>query len=128
VFPVRYELGFYIQEDDTFHSHRRENLRSYIALTGWALKRRRNVSPVKYKLGFISQKTAVFIVTAVKTSNLTLTCRLHNIAKKEQPKVRSQAGTSYFSSKAFRPRSGPTKTPIHYLPRTFSPVGKATGA
>jgi hypothetical protein len=29
------------------------------------------VSPVKYELGFISQKTAFFIVTAVNTSNLT---------------------------------------------------------
>jgi hypothetical protein len=28
------------------------------------------MSPVKYELGFISQKTAFFIVTAVKTSNL----------------------------------------------------------
>jgi hypothetical protein len=26
---VRYELGFYILEDDILHSHRRENLRSY---------------------------------------------------------------------------------------------------
>jgi hypothetical protein len=30
-----------------------------------------NVSPVKYELGFISQKTTFFIVTAVETSNLT---------------------------------------------------------
>jgi hypothetical protein len=29
VFPVRYELGFYIPEDGVLHSHRRENLRSY---------------------------------------------------------------------------------------------------
>jgi hypothetical protein len=29
------------------------------------------VSPVRNELGFISQKTAFFIVTAVKTSNLT---------------------------------------------------------
>jgi hypothetical protein len=29
------------------------------------------MSPVSYELGFISQKTAFFIVTAVKTSNLT---------------------------------------------------------
>jgi hypothetical protein len=29
------------------------------------------VSPVKYELGFISQKTTFFIVTAVKTSSLT---------------------------------------------------------
>jgi hypothetical protein len=26
-----------ILEDDIIHSHRRENLKSYIALTGWAL-------------------------------------------------------------------------------------------
>jgi hypothetical protein len=58
-------------EDDILHSHRRENLKSYIALTGWTLQRRRNVFPVKYELGFISQKTTFFIVTAVKTSNLT---------------------------------------------------------
>jgi hypothetical protein len=32
VFPVRYELGFYIPEDDILHSHRRENLKSYIRL------------------------------------------------------------------------------------------------
>jgi hypothetical protein len=29
------------------------------------------VSPVKYELGFISQKTAFFIVTAVNNSNFT---------------------------------------------------------
>jgi hypothetical protein len=49
---VKYELGFYIPEDGILHSHCRENLKSYIALTGWALQRRRNVSPVKYELGF----------------------------------------------------------------------------
>jgi hypothetical protein len=41
-----------IPEDDILHSHRRENLKSYIALTGWNLYWRRNVSPVKYELGF----------------------------------------------------------------------------
>jgi hypothetical protein len=51
VSPVKYELGFYIPEDDILHSHRRENLKSYIALTGWTLYWRRNVSPVKYELG-----------------------------------------------------------------------------
>jgi hypothetical protein len=34
------------------HSHQRENLKSYTALTGWALQQRRNVSPVRYELGF----------------------------------------------------------------------------
>jgi hypothetical protein len=37
VSPVRYELSFYIPEDDILHSHCRENLKSYIALTGWTL-------------------------------------------------------------------------------------------
>jgi hypothetical protein len=37
VSPVRYEPSFYIPEDTILHSHRRENLKSYIALTGWAL-------------------------------------------------------------------------------------------
>jgi hypothetical protein len=31
VFPVKYELGFYIPEDDILHSHRRENLKSYMS-------------------------------------------------------------------------------------------------
>jgi hypothetical protein len=50
--PVRYEQGFYIPEDDILHSHRLGNLKSYIALTGWALQRRSNVYPVRYELGF----------------------------------------------------------------------------
>jgi hypothetical protein len=37
VFPVRYELDFYIPEAGILHSNRRENLKSYIALTNWAL-------------------------------------------------------------------------------------------
>jgi hypothetical protein len=49
---VRYELGFYIPEDGILHSYHRENLKPYIALTGWALQRRRNASPVRYELGF----------------------------------------------------------------------------
>jgi hypothetical protein len=35
--PVRYELVFYIPEDGILHSHRRENSKYYIALTGWTL-------------------------------------------------------------------------------------------
>jgi hypothetical protein len=35
--PVKYELGFYIPEDDILHGRLRENLKPYIALTGWAL-------------------------------------------------------------------------------------------
>jgi hypothetical protein len=46
---VRYELGFYNPEDGILHSHRRENLKSYIALTGWSGD---VMSPVKYEMGF----------------------------------------------------------------------------
>jgi hypothetical protein len=31
--PVKYELGFYIPEDDILHSDRHENLKSYIGLS-----------------------------------------------------------------------------------------------
>jgi hypothetical protein len=41
-----------IPEDGILHSDRRENRKSYIALTGLTLYWRRNVSPVKYELGF----------------------------------------------------------------------------
>jgi hypothetical protein len=34
--PGRFERR-HIPEDDILHSHRRENLKSYIALTGWTL-------------------------------------------------------------------------------------------
>jgi hypothetical protein len=42
----------HIPDDGILHSHRRENLKSYIALTDWTLYRRSIVSPVKYELGF----------------------------------------------------------------------------
>jgi hypothetical protein len=32
VSPVKYELGSYIPEDDILHSHRHENLKSYILI------------------------------------------------------------------------------------------------
>jgi hypothetical protein len=42
----------YIPEDGILQSHRRENLKYYEALTGWALYRRRNVFTVRYEVGF----------------------------------------------------------------------------
>jgi hypothetical protein len=45
-----------IPETDILHSHCRENLKSYIALTDWTLQWRRNVSPVRYELGFYIPK------------------------------------------------------------------------
>jgi hypothetical protein len=35
VSPVKYELGFYIPEDDILHSHRRENHKSNILKCSW---------------------------------------------------------------------------------------------
>jgi hypothetical protein len=32
VSPVKYEMGFYIPDDDILHSHRRESLKSYRVL------------------------------------------------------------------------------------------------
>jgi hypothetical protein len=34
---VKYEVGFCISEYGILHSHRRENLKFYVALTGWGL-------------------------------------------------------------------------------------------
>jgi hypothetical protein len=56
---VRYELGFYIPEDGILHDHPPESLKSYIALTGWTLYRRRNVSPVRYEPGFYITKDGI---------------------------------------------------------------------
>jgi hypothetical protein len=36
VLPVKYELGFYIPEDDILHSHRREHFKSCIYFVGFA--------------------------------------------------------------------------------------------
>jgi hypothetical protein len=61
----------HIPEYGILLSHHRENRKFYITLTGWTPYWRRNVSPVKHELGFISQKTAFFIVTAVKILSLS---------------------------------------------------------
>jgi hypothetical protein len=56
---VKYKLGFYIPQVDILHSHRRENLKSYVALTGWAWSLRSYVSPVKYELDFYIPEDAI---------------------------------------------------------------------
>jgi hypothetical protein len=48
-----------VPEEGILHSHRRENLKSYITLTGWTLKQRRNVSPVRCELGFYMTEDGV---------------------------------------------------------------------
>jgi hypothetical protein len=49
-----------ITEDGIVHSHRRENLNSYIALIDWTLRRRCNVSSVRYELWFYIPEDGIF--------------------------------------------------------------------
>jgi hypothetical protein len=49
----------YLPEDGVLYDHRRENLKSYIASTGWALQQRRNVSPVRYELSSYLPKDGI---------------------------------------------------------------------
>jgi hypothetical protein len=51
-------VGLYIPEDDILHSHRSENLKSYIALTGWALYLRCNVS-CEARTGFLYPRNGI---------------------------------------------------------------------
>jgi hypothetical protein len=62
VSPVRYELDFYIPEDGILYSQRCENLKSFASLIGWALKRDVIRLLGGENWGFISQKTAFFVV------------------------------------------------------------------
>jgi hypothetical protein len=48
-----------IPEVSILHSHRRENLKSYIALTSWFLQRRSNVSPARYELNSYIPKDGI---------------------------------------------------------------------
>jgi hypothetical protein len=57
-------------EDGIIHSHRHENIKSYIALADSAPYGEVTCLLSGTNWDFISQKTAFFIVTAVKTSIL----------------------------------------------------------
>jgi hypothetical protein len=60
-------------QDGILHGHRRENLKSYIALTDWNLYRRGNVFSLRYELGFyipeddILQRDRIWKVQEVET-------------------------------------------------------------
>jgi hypothetical protein len=60
VSPVKYELRFYTPEDGILHSHRRENLSSYIKSTGGALQRGHNISPMRHELGPYIPENGIF--------------------------------------------------------------------
>jgi hypothetical protein len=54
----------YTPKYSILHNNCHENLKSYIALTGWALYLRRNMFHVKYELVSYIPEDAFFIVTA----------------------------------------------------------------
>jgi hypothetical protein len=55
-----------VPEDGILHRHCRENIKSHIALTGWTLYWRRNVSPVKYELGlYIPEDDILHIIVYI---------------------------------------------------------------
>jgi hypothetical protein len=62
---VKYELGFYIQEDDILHSHRRENLKSYIVNPDLQMRGYRERSSL---LGFVQQQSFQNVPDVVDTS------------------------------------------------------------
>jgi hypothetical protein len=57
---LTWSIERHIPEDGVLHSHRRENFKSYIALTGWAVQRKHNVSPVRYELRFYIPENGIF--------------------------------------------------------------------
>jgi hypothetical protein len=58
-------------EDGIHHSHRLEKSQILHIITSWGLKRRRKVSPVRYKLDFLIPENGILQVAAVNISNLT---------------------------------------------------------
>jgi hypothetical protein len=65
-----------IPEYYILQSHGHENLSSYIALTGWTLSWIRNVSPVKYELGFYVPEDAILQPFLKTTMHCWLFCVL----------------------------------------------------
>jgi hypothetical protein len=59
VSPVRYELGLYIPEDGIVHSHRRENLKSYISTGKLKIKQNWKVSMILLVLKIAEQKESL---------------------------------------------------------------------
>jgi hypothetical protein len=98
VSPVKYELGFYIPEDAILHSHRRESIKSYIALTGWAVQWRSNVSPVRCKLGVYILEN--YILHSVRRGNLKSYFRNSFSRRVSGAKLRESKGAAISSPRS----------------------------
>jgi hypothetical protein len=75
----------HIPEDGILHSHRRGNLKSYIALTGRALYRRGNVFLVRYELDFYIPE--VGILHSHRSENLKIYIALTGCALQRRRNV-----------------------------------------
>jgi hypothetical protein len=69
VSPVKYELGFYIPEDDILLSHRRENLKSYIPVAISLLTTRQHRLNVLSPHAIQKQEYSTQICKRVATGN-----------------------------------------------------------
>jgi hypothetical protein len=78
VSPVRYKLGFYIQEDDILHSYRRETLKSYILISIVLRSEQRKFSCLLYITAHIHGSWVMHLATKRLTRILTtLVMSLH---------------------------------------------------
>jgi hypothetical protein len=75
---VRHELGFYTPEERIVHCHRRENLKSYTVLAGWALYTDVRFS-VRHELGFYTPEDGILHSHAAKSPNLTYYITVNNV-------------------------------------------------
>jgi hypothetical protein len=69
-----------IPQDGILHRLRRENLKSYIALTGWTLQRKCNVSPVSYEMGFYIPEDGILHMVSVVSRRINNQCLLETTA------------------------------------------------
>jgi hypothetical protein len=74
VSPVSYELGFYISEDDTLHSDRRRNLKSY--MSHFCLKPKMNQKLMKSFILDLTVKVALVNSCAGTTRNSLRHCEI----------------------------------------------------
>jgi hypothetical protein len=59
VSPVKYEVGFYIPEGDILQSHFREDHKSYIVLTDWAVE---TCVPCEVRTGVLYPQKMIFFM------------------------------------------------------------------
>jgi hypothetical protein len=70
--PVKYELGFYIPEDDILHSPRRENLKYYIVPFSFPAQNR--ILITSYELNIFANLYVQYMLSYMKLCLAELCC------------------------------------------------------